>query len=63
MPAVARKKDFGEEGRAFKEPPQKGSKKCQGQDGTLQGRVMITWHLKMSGWKTTFLLGWLPGRC
>ena len=20
-------------------------------------------HLKMDGWKTRFLLGWLPGRC
>ncbi len=23
----------------------------------------LTSHLKMLGWKTSFLLGWLPGRC
>ncbi len=25
--------------------------------------MKLTWHLKMDGWKTSLLLGWLPGRC
>ena len=25
--------------------------------------LKLTWHLKMDGWKTSFLLGWPPGRC
>ena len=25
--------------------------------------LKLTLHLKMDGWKTSFLLGWLPGRC
>jgi len=61
VPAVARNKKNGEEGRAFKGTRQKETfKKLQGQDGTLQGRVMGNASIAPeNGWleDDPFLLG------